>query len=206
MLRTLTLFLGAAIAATTSSELRAMPIQPLPDASPMVVQVANGCGPYRYRGPGGACHLYGRGPYPGGYYGWRGGNGCPPGYWRGPWGTAATRRFTDGIRTDRGIRPRLTISSSEGRLSGPPFLFASCDCDHGFGSKITAVEPRSCGAFFAPLRRAWLSRPAIAGNPSPAKPSSIIAHVEGSGTVAVKMISASVSMPSICKLPELVGN
>jgi hypothetical protein len=134
------------------------------------------------------------------------GNGCPPGYWRGPWGTAATRRFTDGIRTDRGIRPRLTISSSEGRLSGPPFLFASCDGDHGFGSKITAVEPRSCGAFFAPLRRAWLSRPAIAGNPSPAKPSSIIAHVEGSGTVAVKMISASVSMPSICKLPELVGN
>ena len=98
LLKTLTLFLGAAIAATTSSELRAMPIQPLPDASPMVVQVANGCGPYRYRGPGGACHLYGRGPYPGGYYGprrpwgwgpgpaWAYGNGCGPGRYRGPGG------------------------------------------------------------------------------------------------------------------------
>jgi hypothetical protein len=51
---------------------------------------ADGCGGGRYRGPGGACHRFGRGPYPGGYYGsyrnayrW---NGCPPGYWRGPWG------------------------------------------------------------------------------------------------------------------------
>jgi hypothetical protein len=36
----------------------------------MVVQVANGCGWGRYRGPGGgACHRFGRGPYPGGYYG-----------------------------------------------------------------------------------------------------------------------------------------
>jgi hypothetical protein len=51
---------------------------------------ANGCGPAQYRGPGGACHRFGYGPYPGGYngpyrnaYRW---NGCPPGYWRGPWG------------------------------------------------------------------------------------------------------------------------
>jgi hypothetical protein len=51
---------------------------------------ANGCGPDGYRGPGGACHRFGSGPYPGGYYGpyrnadrW---NGCPAGYWRGPWG------------------------------------------------------------------------------------------------------------------------
>jgi len=50
----------------------------------------NGCGPGQYRGPGGACHRFGYGPYPGGYngpyrnaYRW---NGCPPGYWRGPWG------------------------------------------------------------------------------------------------------------------------
>jgi hypothetical protein len=93
LLKTLTLFLSAAIAATTTSELRAMPIQPLSDMSPMVVQIANGCGPNRYRGPGGACHLYGRGPYPGGYYGWRGGNGCPPGYWRGPWGHCRNTPF-----------------------------------------------------------------------------------------------------------------
>lgn len=51
---------------------------------------ADGCGPNGYRGPGGACHSFGTGPFPGGYYGpyrnanrW---NGCPEGYWRGPWG------------------------------------------------------------------------------------------------------------------------
>jgi hypothetical protein len=51
---------------------------------------ADGCGPAGYRGPGGACHRFGSGPYPGGYHGpyrnayrW---NGCPAGYWRGPWG------------------------------------------------------------------------------------------------------------------------
>jgi hypothetical protein len=88
-LKRVALFLGAAIAAASSSQLQAMPIQPLAEASPMVIQIANGCGPNRYRGPGGACHLYGRGPYPGGYYGWRGpgpGNGCGPGRYRGPGG------------------------------------------------------------------------------------------------------------------------
>lgn len=51
---------------------------------------ADGCGAGRYRGPGGACHRFGYGPYPRGYYGpyrnaynW---NGCPAGYWHGPWG------------------------------------------------------------------------------------------------------------------------
>jgi hypothetical protein len=54
-----------------------------------VILVANGCGAGWYRGPGGACHPYGRGPYPAGYYGPRRyvqANGCPVGYWRGPWG------------------------------------------------------------------------------------------------------------------------
>jgi hypothetical protein len=106
-MKALTLVLGAAIAATTSSQLQAMPIQPLSEASPMVVQAADGCGGGRYRGPaaraigiaavpiradimgpitdhigpgpgngcgwyrgpGGACHPLGRGPYSGGYYG-----------------------------------------------------------------------------------------------------------------------------------------
>jgi hypothetical protein len=51
---------------------------------------ADGCQPGWYRGPGGACHRFGNGPYPGGHFGpyrnayrW---NGCPQGYWRGPWG------------------------------------------------------------------------------------------------------------------------
>lgn len=67
----------------------AMPIPSPTDGSTMIVRVADGCGPGRYRGPGGACHPFGRGPYPNGYYGPRPGygfNGCPPGYWRGPWG------------------------------------------------------------------------------------------------------------------------
>lgn len=71
--------------------------QPLPG----IIPIANGCGWGWYRGPGGACHMFGRGPYPGGYYGAYPGsyyapgyypppaygwNGCPAGYWRGPWG------------------------------------------------------------------------------------------------------------------------
>jgi hypothetical protein len=69
VLETFALVLVAAIAATTSSQLQAMPIQPLSGASPMVVQVANGCGCGWYRGPGGACHPLGRDPYRSGYYG-----------------------------------------------------------------------------------------------------------------------------------------
>jgi hypothetical protein len=59
-----------------------------------IVPVADGCGPGWYRGPGGACHRFGHGPYPGGYWGgaqW--GNGCPPGYWRGPWGHCRNTPF-----------------------------------------------------------------------------------------------------------------
>jgi hypothetical protein len=62
---------------------------------PNIVLVADGCGPGWYRGPGGACHRFGYGPYPNGYYshpaGWYappayGPDGCPAGWWRGPWG------------------------------------------------------------------------------------------------------------------------
>jgi hypothetical protein len=66
-------------------------IQTLPlhiDKDTLATPVAQGCGANRYRGPGGACHRFGRGPYPGGYYGPRPhpANGCPSGYWHGPWG------------------------------------------------------------------------------------------------------------------------
>jgi hypothetical protein len=71
--------------------------QPLPG----IIAVADGCGWGFYRGPYGACHQYGTGPYPSGYYNtapsgyYQGGyyappayswNGCPPGAWRGNWG------------------------------------------------------------------------------------------------------------------------
>lgn len=52
------------------------------------IQVANGCGGGRYRGPEGACHAFGTGPFPRGYNGpyranW---NGCRAGWYRGPGG------------------------------------------------------------------------------------------------------------------------
>ena len=86
MIRT---FLALPLAAALMSTANAAPVvvQQI-EIQPGVEQVAQGCGPARYRGPGGACHRYGTGPYPGGYYGryvWTG-NECPPGYWRGPWG------------------------------------------------------------------------------------------------------------------------
>jgi hypothetical protein len=67
-------------------------MQPAPlhvDRDTLVTPAAQGCGANRYRGPGGACHWYGRGPYPGGYYGRRYYAG--PRYygrhcWRGPYG------------------------------------------------------------------------------------------------------------------------
>jgi hypothetical protein len=67
----------------------AMPIGNGVDTPSLAIQVADQCGPGRYRGPGGACHPFGRGPFPGGYFGPyanRSWNGCPPGFWRGPWG------------------------------------------------------------------------------------------------------------------------
>lgn len=90
------LFLVAALAGMSSTAF-AMPGQPVDvggatasDDTAPVIKVANGCGPGGYRGQYGACHAYGTGPFPGGYYGpfrnnW-GWNGCPPGFWRGPWG------------------------------------------------------------------------------------------------------------------------
>lgn len=61
-------------------------------APTLTVPIADGCGPNRYRGPGGACHLYGRGPFPNGYRGPYGSNpavnqGCGAGRYRGPYGS-----------------------------------------------------------------------------------------------------------------------
>ncbi len=85
---------GAALAATPAAALtvNAAPSSLVLEAP--VIQIAEGCGPGRWRGPWGGC----RGPgWGGGYYApppayyppppaWYGGNGCPPGFWRGPWG------------------------------------------------------------------------------------------------------------------------
>ncbi|MFC5518883.1 hypothetical protein [Kaistia terrae] len=93
------LYRGAAILGlllTASVPVSALPLPPglAPNVSSRladdIVPVANGCGPQRYRGPGGLCHPFGWPPGGDGYlgpygrgFGW---NGCPPGYWRGPWG------------------------------------------------------------------------------------------------------------------------
>jgi hypothetical protein len=98
----LALGLGAfvSVAAPVLARADSAVVQPavLSTAQPQagVITVADGCGYGWYRGPGGACHPFGRGPYPGGYYGpypgsyypqpAYGWNGCPVGYWRGPWG------------------------------------------------------------------------------------------------------------------------
>ncbi len=96
MLKTLAPVLMVAGLVLADGSPQAMPFQPAAAKTAMIVQVADGCGPGRYRGPGGACHPYGRGPYPNGYYGPRYayggpgggyvGDGCAPGWWRGPWG------------------------------------------------------------------------------------------------------------------------
>ena len=60
-----------------------------PAHNPVIVHVADDCGPGRYRGPGGACHRFGHGPYPNGYWGpyGHGVGGCGPGRYRGPHGS-----------------------------------------------------------------------------------------------------------------------
>ncbi len=81
-------FLALPFAVAWIATAQAAPIVQKIEIAPAVEHVAEGCGPNRYRGPGGACHRYGTGPFPGGYYGrymW-GARSCPPGYWRGPWG------------------------------------------------------------------------------------------------------------------------
>jgi hypothetical protein len=91
-MKTLGCLLSAVAFMATAFEVHAMTIPATAQRSDMVVQVADGCGPGKYRGPGGACHLFGRGPYPNGYYrpyrsGYGGpGNGCGAGWYRGPGG------------------------------------------------------------------------------------------------------------------------
>jgi len=46
----------------------AFPLAP-PSWQSSVTLIANGCGGGRYRGPGGAFHVFGHGPYPHGYFG-----------------------------------------------------------------------------------------------------------------------------------------
>ena len=90
MLRNLVFALATVALAGAATPSQALPVLSGAEGSSMIIKVANGCGPRGYRGPNGARHSYGTGPYPGGYHGpyhdaWRW-NGCPPGFWRGPWG------------------------------------------------------------------------------------------------------------------------
>jgi hypothetical protein len=83
--------LGFAVTALSSrpsdaASIAIAPAQSIATAS-NVLKIADGCGRGRYRGPGGACHWYGRGPYPGGYWGPR--RRC----WRGPYGGLRCRRW-----------------------------------------------------------------------------------------------------------------
>ena len=78
-----------------ASALPAGPAGPIVSGETSIL-IANGCGGGRYRGPEGACHRFGRGPFPGGYDGpyradW---NGCRAGWYRGPGG--ACHRYGHG--------------------------------------------------------------------------------------------------------------
>src|SRR5277367_1620840 len=74
--------LSAVLVAPTMGS--AFPLAP-PDWQSSVTLIANGCGGGRYRGPGGACHRFGYGPYPGGARGnYSRDHGCGAGRYRGP--------------------------------------------------------------------------------------------------------------------------
>jgi hypothetical protein len=85
---------GLGLLATSTLSASAMPIpatQPSTETA-IAIPVANGCGWHGYRGPMGACHSFGTGPFPGGYYGPYGhsfamDHGCGAGRYRGPWGS-----------------------------------------------------------------------------------------------------------------------
>jgi hypothetical protein len=93
----LTVVAGLGLAAGLAAPASAFPVAPLArQPAPEILRVAQGCGPWGWRGPWGHCRdtPY-HGPLPGG--GWAGprpypypyyfaGYGCPPGYWHGPWG------------------------------------------------------------------------------------------------------------------------
>lgn len=77
-----------AFGAAGTSQAQSIPLDSMGQPSAGLIYVADGCGPNWYRGPGGACHRFGRGPYPWGYYTpaphqW---NPCPPGYYLGAGG------------------------------------------------------------------------------------------------------------------------
>jgi hypothetical protein len=90
----MSLIAGLSLAGSLAGPASALPLAPLTGSDTLVEHVAQGCGPWGWRGPWGHCRdtpYYG--PLPGG--GWAGqrpapyyfaGNGCPPGYWHGPWG------------------------------------------------------------------------------------------------------------------------
>ena len=80
----LTLAAGAvmALGAPGTSQAQSLALDSMVQPLASLIYVADGCGPGWYRGPGGACHRFGRGPYPWGYYAQRPyqWNPCPPGY------------------------------------------------------------------------------------------------------------------------------
>ena len=80
----LALAVGAVVSvcAAGTTQAQSLALDSMVQSPARLIYVADGCGPGRYRGPGGACHRFGYGPYPGGYYTQRPRhwNPCPPGY------------------------------------------------------------------------------------------------------------------------------
>jgi hypothetical protein len=53
--------------AAGTSQAQSLSFDSMTQPSASLIYVADGCGPAWYRGPNGACHRFGRGPYPWGY-------------------------------------------------------------------------------------------------------------------------------------------
>lgn len=92
---------GIGLLASLATPALAFPASSMMDAAATarVIPVADGCGGGWYRGPMGACHRFGRGPFPGGYFGPFGhsfalDHGCGAGRYRGPYG--ACHKFGTG--------------------------------------------------------------------------------------------------------------
>lgn len=70
-MRLLKLPLAIGLLLTSTFAASALSIHPTPAGTSenTITLIANGCGGGWYRGPNGACHRFGRGPFPGGYNG-----------------------------------------------------------------------------------------------------------------------------------------
>ena len=120
MLNRVAFVLTAGALLALSSPSKSMPVPRFGDGSSVLVRIADGCGPGRYRGPGGACHPFGRGPYPDGY-----------------WGTA-----TPALPTGMAVRP--ATGAVPGATAGTRPITAGCPAAAGNSTATSPTKGAPC--------------------------------------------------------------